>query len=139
MALPASENTTTLRQAYVIREYGEGFHLPSPNGGTAVNQGDLVKAGPWFGVADEDIDANTTGTIHCATGFRVGAAVTGSAQTFADFGQAVFYSTADGKLYEADSAGARFVVGYVSVVADANGVFEFKGVDTVSTGLTASS
>lgn len=138
MSLPASENTTTLRQAYVIREYGEGYHLPITNGGSAINQGDLVKSGPFFGVADEDIGASTgTGTIHCGTGYRVGAAVTGSSQTFATFGQEVYYDT-DGLLYESDDA-TRFLVGYVTVVADANGVFEFKGLITVVKGQEASS
>lgn len=123
MALPASENTTTLRKAYVLKENDDSDlqHMPI-TAGADINQGDLVKATPYFGVADEDIANTATGTIHVGPIIiRVGAAVTGASQTFYTFGQAVYYDTADGLLYEASATG-RMLIGYVSRVASASEV-----------------
>lgn len=128
MSLPASENTTTARQGYVIQENGNtDAHIAVTNTGSAINQGDFALFVPYFGVADEDIAATSgTGTIHVGQVYRAGSAVTGTSQTFADWGQAVYYDPDDGKFYEADDS-SRYLVGYVRRVANASGVFEFEG------------
>jgi predicted RecA/RadA family phage recombinase len=124
MALPASENTTTLVDGYVIKETvpGGNDHIPITAGAT-IAQGDLVKATPYFGIADTGIANGAVGTIHVGQQVRFGAAVTGAAQTFYTWGQAVYYDTTDGLLYEA-SAANRMLIGYVNEVASAsNAVF----------------
>lgn len=120
MALPASENTTTLRSAFVLKETipGGNDHIPI-TASADINQGALVKATPYFGVADEDIANGAVGTIHVGQTIRVGAAVTGASQTFYTWGQAVYYDPADGLLYEASATG-RVLIGYVSRVASAS-------------------
>jgi predicted RecA/RadA family phage recombinase len=132
MALPASENTTTARQGWVYKENGDlNAHKKIVNAGSAINQGDFVLYGPWFGIADEDIAASTgEGTIHVGQEYRVGAARTGTSQTFADVGQEVYYDSDDGLFYEADDA-TRKLVGYVTVAADSAGVFAFEGLKHV--------
>lgn len=128
MALPASQDTTTLRQGYVAKEIVVGFdHIEWTNASTAINQGDFVLATPYFGLADEDIAASTgTGTIHVGQVYRAGDALTGSGDTFATWGQEVYYNSADGKFYEAEHD-STYLVGYVTKVADSDGVFEFEG------------
>jgi hypothetical protein len=127
MALPASENTTTARQGYVLFERKAGDdHIPWTNTGSAINQGDFVLATPYFGLADEDIAATSgVGTIHVGQVYRVGVAKTGSGQTFATWGQEVWYDPADGLFYEAGDTG-RYIVGYVREVV-ASGVWAFEG------------
>lgn len=122
MALPASENTTTLVDAYVLKEAydGERDHVVITAGAT-IAQGDLVKATPYFGVADTGIANGAKGTIHVGQTIRVGAAVTGASQTFYTWGQAVYFDPADGLLYEASATG-RILIGYVSREASASEV-----------------
>lgn len=130
MALPASENTTTLRQGVVIKEFDPGFHVKVVNAGSAINQGDFCKFGRFFGIADEDIAATTgEGTIHVATGYRAGVAVLGTSQTFYTENQDVFYDTSDGKFYEADAGTTRHLVGVVSRPGSASEpTWEFVGI-----------
>jgi len=125
MALPALEsNAATTVKAYVVKETE-----PSGNDHIAITaaatiaQGDLVKATPYFGVADVGIANGAVGTISVGQQVRVGAALTGAAQTFYTFGAAVYYSTADGLLYTTSTTG-RMLIGYVIEPASAaNPVF----------------
>lgn len=128
MSLPASEDTTALRQGYVIQEIVIGDdHIPIANTGSAINQGDFVMKTPYFGLADEDLAATSgTGTIHVGQIYRVGTAQTGSGETFATWGQEVYYNSADGKFYEAEHD-STYLVGYVREVVDANGTWAFEG------------
>jgi len=130
MSLPASENTTTLRQGVVKKEVGPTFHQKVVNAGSAINQGDFCKFGRFFGVADDDIAATTgEGTITVGAIFIFGAAVTGSGQTFYTENQDVFYDTSDGKFYEADSGTTRHLVGVVTRPASASeATTEFMGI-----------
>lgn len=129
MALPASENTNTLRQGAVKKEPA-GFHQKVINAGSAINQGDFCKFGRFFGIADEDIAATTgEGTIHVGACYIVGAAQTGTSQTFYTENQDVFYDTSDGKFYEADTGTTRHLVGVVSRVGSASeATWEFVGI-----------
>ena len=128
MALPADQDTTALRQGYVYKEIVTGDdHIAITNTGAAINQGDFVLKTPYFGLADEDIDATTgTGTIHVGQQYAVGTARTGSGEAFATWGQEVYYNSADGKFYEAEHDNT-YLVGYVREVVDANGRFVFEG------------
>jgi predicted RecA/RadA family phage recombinase len=130
MSLPASENTTTLRQGYVKKEGVGDFHQKVVNAGSAINQGDFCKFGRFFGIADEDIAATTgEGTIHVAAIYIFGAAVTGTSQTFYTENQDVFYDTSDGKFYEADAGTTRHLVGVVTRPGSASeATVEFKGI-----------
>jgi len=130
MALPASENTLTLRQAYVSKEHVTGDdHIKVGAQGSAVNQGDFVLSWPFFGVADNDMTTTSaeTDTIHVGQVYNVAAAKIGASQTFYTLHQAVYYDPADGLLYEASATG-RCLVGYVRQVASASVVpFAFEG------------
>jgi hypothetical protein len=130
MSLPASENTTLLRQGVVIKEPGDDFHQKVVNAGSAINQGDFCKFGRFFGLADFDIVATTgEGTIHCCAIYRAGLAVLGTSQTFYTENQDVFYDTSDGKFYEADAGTTRHLVGIVTRPGSASeATWEFKGI-----------
>jgi hypothetical protein len=131
MALPASEDTTAIRQGFVSKEHVTGDdHIDIVNAGSAINQGDFVAQYPYFGLADEDIAASSgTGTIHVGQVYNVGAARIGSAQTFYTKFQAVYYDPSDGKFYEATDSG-RYLVGYVrqpGTASPAVPTFSFEG------------
>lgn len=128
MGLPATEAAST-RQGYVHKEIVRGDdHIPWTNTGSAINQGDFVLATPYFGIADEDIAATSgVGTIHVGQIYYVDQDLRGgTSQTFATWGQEVYWNSADSKFYEAEHDNT-YLVGYVREVADSNGVFAFEG------------
>ena len=129
MALPASEDNTTAREGYVIREkVTQDDHIPWTNDtGAAINQGAFVKATPFFGLADEDFAVDGAGTIHVGQVYEVGPAMIGTGETFGTWGQEVYWSTTKRKFYESEGDGNRYLVGYVRKVEDANNVFRFEG------------
>jgi predicted RecA/RadA family phage recombinase len=129
MSLPASEDTTTLRQGFVLIErVSQDDHIPITNTGVAINQGDFVMKTPYFGLADEDIAATSgLGTIHVGQVYRVGTDMTGDGESFGTWGQEVYWSTTKSKFFESEGDGNRYLVGYVREVADSDGVWAFEG------------
>ncbi len=131
MSLPASEDTTTLRQGTVSKEHDTGDdHILIATPGSAINQGDFVSVWPFFGLADNDISnsvAKATDTIHVGQVYNVGAARIGTSQTFYTLFQPVYFDPSDSKFYEASDTG-RILVGYVRQPASASVVpFAFEG------------
>jgi predicted RecA/RadA family phage recombinase len=127
MSLPASQDNSSDHQGYVIKEKVTQDDHIEITADSAINQGDFVKATPFFGLADEDIASGAQGTIHVAQVYEVGSDMIGSGETFDTWGQEVYWDTNKSKFYESEGDGGRYLVGYVRKVEDSNDVFRFEG------------
>jgi hypothetical protein len=129
MSLPANEDTRLDHQGFVYKEkVTQDDHIPWTNGsGVAISQGDFVFATPYFGLADEAFAIAGTGTVHVGQVFGVGSDMVGNEDTFATWGQEVYWDTSEKKFYESEGDGNRYLVGYVREVVDTDGRFAFEG------------
>jgi predicted RecA/RadA family phage recombinase len=127
MSLPATQDNSSDHQGYVIKEKVTQDDHIEITASSAINQGDFVKATPFFGLADEDIASGAQGTIHVGQVYEVGSDMIGSDETFDTWGQEVYWDTNKSKFYESEGDGGRYLVGYVRKVEDSNDVFRFEG------------
>ena len=127
MSLPASQDNSSNHQGYVVKEKVTQDDHIAITASSAINQGDFVKASPYFGLADEDIASAASGTIHVGQIYEVGSDMIGSGETFDTWGQEVYWDTAKSKFYESEGDGNRYLVGYVRRVENSNDVFRFEG------------
>jgi hypothetical protein len=114
-----------MAKAYVVK--GKNDHVRLYNGtGSAIKQGDFVVLGDLCGVADEDIDNLTVGSVHVEEGLIVQASefVTGE-NTFNTPHQTVYLDPISGDFSDTSNAGYK-AVGQLIEVKDSGGVIRFS-------------
>lgn len=123
MALPASENTVGAKQCYIQKEDVDVITITAA---ADITQGDFVIAGPWGGVALEDIANGDEGSLQIDDEMEVQTAdLKAGEDTFDTFGQKVFFDTATNQFSDTSTAG-YYHVGDLLKVKDANAVIVFR-------------
>lgn len=123
MALPASEDTRADIRNWVDKEGGDHIEIAAVD--VATDQYDMVKFGPWCGIADEDALLGAACSIYAKEGIEVDSAEIATGSTFATQGSEVWYNPTT-KEYVSTEAAGLFLVGYVMKPTNANGVFSFE-------------
>lgn len=96
------------------------------NTGADLGQGDFAVVGPFAGIADEDIANGGSGSFHVEEGVRVNTddLVYGQ-DTFATFGQPVFWDASSLSFSDTETAG-YYLVGYLLEAKGTDGAITFE-------------
>lgn len=132
--LPTSEDTRS-KYAVFVEKIDRDHIVIQNNSGADFSQGDFVVAGNtggasgqevWCGVCDRDIADGESGTINVEEGILIQAdSLKALEDTFATYGQNVFYDAATGEFSDTSTAG-YFKVGLLWAVKSTDGVIKLE-------------
>jgi predicted RecA/RadA family phage recombinase len=122
MPIPINEDTRANAKNFVHFEVVD--HIDYTNGGAALKAGDARIAGPYFGIADQDIANAADGTLDITDGEIVDTEQVAAGSTFAVPHAEVWFNPVT-KKYQDTSANNLYGVGTVIKIMDAGGSFRF--------------
>lgn len=128
--LPASPDTRLDFKNFVLEENCD--HIPYTTVG-ALTYLDMVVSVPWCGLADQDMAALGSGTLHVKEGILVRSSGIQAGSVFNTYGQEVWFDTVNEEYVDTEAVGL-YLVGYVREAVSADGVFGFEKVRYVEAG-----
>ena len=134
--LPANENTHADHRNWIIKESvgtESGAHRRVPSADQEYAQYDMCVALPWCGIVDNGVAINLPFWMHVTEGIEIDTSQLEEGAEFTTFGQEVWYNLIT-KLYTNIEAEDLYMVGYVTIPTDINGVMRFEKRRYVITG-----
>jgi hypothetical protein len=122
-SLPAREDTSDDHRNWIIKEAGDAILVPVAD--QAYDQYDMAVFVPWCGIVTNGVEAGDELTIRVTEGIQIDTDEIEAGSAFTAFGQAVYYNPAT-KLYTDTGDVGTYLVGYVIIPTDANGVMRFE-------------
>jgi len=126
--LPGSENTLDDFRNWIIKESvgnESGSHILNPAADQAYQQYDMCVAEPWCGIVDNGVALGAEFTIHVTEGIQIDTDEIETGALFTAFGQDVWYNPIT-KVYSDTESGDVYLVGYVIIPTNADGVMRFE-------------
>ena len=135
-SLPGSEDTTADQLNWLIKEGVEGAsHIifPAANVLQDYDQYDMIVSVPWCGLIDNGVDSGNEVSVHVGEAIQIDSAEIEAGATFTAFGQEVWYNAVT-KEYTDTEAEDLYLVGYVILATNTDGIFRFEKVRQVTEG-----
>lgn len=126
--LPGSENTLDDFRNWIIKESvgnESGSHILVPAADQAYDQYDMCVSEPWCGIVDNGVAITEEFTMHVTEGIQIDTDEIETGATFTTFGQQVWYNPTT-KLYTDTEDADVYLVGYVIIPTNADGVMRFE-------------
>jgi hypothetical protein len=124
-----------------VKKEPEIYHIRFINNTQrTIQQGEMVIAYPWCGIADQDVEDGHEGTIYVQEGILVQSARIASGSTFTQEAEAgsiaaeIWYSPVTRNYYDTQDVG-RYLVGRLREATNANGAFAFEKYRYVTAGI----
>ncbi|GAG85560.1 unnamed protein product, partial [marine sediment metagenome] len=102
-----------------------GSHILNPAADQAYDQYDMCVALPWCGIVDNGVAIGLEFTMHVTEGIQVDTDELETGAAFTVFGQDVWYNPTT-KEYTDTESGDVYLVGYVIIPTNADGVMRFE-------------
>lgn len=132
-ALPANENTSTDFRNWIIKESvgnESGAHI-DVTADQDYTQYDMIivphtpPESAWCGIMDHGVAEDEDTTMHVTEGIQIDSLQIAPASTFTVFGQQVWYDPIT-KLYSDTEDAGLWLVGYVIIATNTQGVMRFE-------------
>lgn len=126
--LPGNEYTQDDFRNWVIKESvgnESGAHIIIISADQAYTQYDMVVSLPWCGIADKAADTGDSFSLYVSEGIQIDSSQIADGSAFTTQGQEVWYNPAT-KLYHNTEDEGLYLVGYVMIPTNSNGVFRFE-------------
>lgn len=123
MGLPANELTRGNQLNFVRKEAGDVIRIPSAD--QAYNQYDMAVQLPWCGIVQKGCLISAAYKMRVTEGIQIDTRQIAAGASFATFGGEVWYNTTK-KEYTSVEAAGLFLVGYVTIPTNSEGMFRFE-------------
>ena len=127
-SLPGSENTLDDFRNWIIKESvgnESGSHILNPSADQAYAQYDMCVSFPWCGIVDNGVALAGEFTMHVTEGIQIDTDEIEAESLFTAFGQDVWYNPTT-KVYSDTESGDVYLVGYIIIPTNADGVMRFE-------------